>query len=147
VLYEISGTITFEYPSVENYNITNTASKIRYSATIQETEVITTPGTNKLSFGSTAPQSLYYGNSPVQEVYLGNTLLYSVGSTTEKNIYGIKINLLGAPVDLANSEYRSVKINGVTLAVDTEKKVGSAQLTVTAVSGSVVAPSNIDIYA
>ena len=114
---------------------------------MQGIETNTTPGTNKLSFGSTAPKSLYYGSSPVQKVYLGNTLLYSVSSSSSTNIYGINITKLGSTVSLEDSEYTSVIINGVTLEVDVEKKVGSTQLTLDIVSGSVIAPSTIDIYA
>lgn len=147
VLYQLSGTITFTYSVVENYNIVNNVSNVQYNATLQEIETNTTPSTNKLSFGSAAPKSLYYGSSPVQKVYLGNTLLYSVSSSSSTEIYGISIASVGTPVYLADSRYTSVSINGVTLEVDTEKKVGSTQLTVSVVSGSVIAPPAIDIYA
>lgn len=146
VTYELSGTITFTYSEVKNYNIANTASNVQYKATLQSTGTTTTPGTNKLSFGNTAPKSLYYGSSPVQKVYLGSTLLYSTPSTPTTE-YGINIQLLGPSVSLDDSMYTSVKINGVTLEIDTEKKVGSTQLTVSVVSGSLIAPTTIDIYA
>lgn len=124
--------------------------------------------TNKLSFGGTTPTSLYYGSSLVQKVYLGSTLVYSRSSSpTIKNYsiannasnvqyramlqapgtYGIKITKLGSPVSLDDSMYTSVKINGVTLEVDNEKKVGSTTLNVTIVSGTLIAPTSIDIYA
>lgn len=142
-LYQLSGTITFTYSET---------------------------ATNKLSFGSTTPTSLYYGSSLVQKVYLGSTLVYSRSSSPTPEIknysiennasnaqyratlqtpgtYGIKITKSGSPVSLDDSMYTSVKINGVTLEVDNEKKVGSTNLTVTVVSGTIIAPTSIDIYA